>query len=58
MRLATAVEQTHGCYFLNKLSYLCYLVISTCYFSSINFLMRKPFRGKNINYFRKNSVCI
>lgn len=36
MRLATAVGQTHGCYILNKLSSLCYFVISTCFFSSIN----------------------
>ena len=39
MRLATAVGQTHGCYFLNKLSFLCNFVISTWYFSSINSFM-------------------
>lgn len=32
MRLATAVGQTHGCYLLNNLSFVCYLVISTCFF--------------------------
>ena len=58
MRLATAVGQTHGCYILNKLSSLCYFVISTCVFSSINFLMRITFGGKNIKYFWKNSVFI
>jgi hypothetical protein len=36
MRLATAVGQTHCCYFLNKLSFLCNFVISTWSFSSIN----------------------
>jgi hypothetical protein len=37
MRLATAVGQTHGCYFwLNKLSSLCTFGFSTCVFSSVN----------------------
>jgi len=36
MRLATAVGQTHGCYFLNKLSFLCTFGFSTCVFSSVN----------------------
>ncbi len=36
MRLATAVGQTHGCYFLNKLSFLCNFGFSTWLFSSFN----------------------
>jgi hypothetical protein len=36
MRLATAVGQTHGCYFLNKLSVLCNFGFSTWFFSSFN----------------------
>jgi hypothetical protein len=37
MRLATAVGQTHGCYFwLNKLSSLCTFGFSTCVVSSVN----------------------
>jgi hypothetical protein len=39
MRLATAVGQTHGCYFLNKLSFLCNFGLSTWSFSSFNSLV-------------------
>ena len=58
MRLATAVGQTHGCYFLNKLSFLWYFVISTWFFSSFNPFMFFIPDDKNINYFRKKAGYI
>ncbi len=36
MRLTTTVGQTHGCYLLNKLSFLCAFGFPTCFFSSVN----------------------
>jgi len=57
MRLATAVGQTHGCYFVNNLSCICYLVISTCFFQ-VSIRLYIKYRAQKYKIFRKNSRYI